>query len=45
MADAQTDEMKALMNSVDKIWEVYDKDGNGVLDKTEMRAFFDATMS
>ena len=32
------------MKTVDDIWREYDKDRNGVLDKTEMRAFVDATI-
>lgn len=34
----------ALMKTVDDIWREYDKDRNGVLDKTEMRAFVEATV-
>merc|ERR1712154_610542 len=46
MADAQTtDYEEALMKTVDDIWADYDKDGNGVLDKTEMRAFVEATIT
>ena len=32
------------MKTVDDIWREYDKDRNGVLDKSEMRAFVEATM-
>ena len=46
MADSNpTDYEEALMKTVDNIWQEYDKDGNGVLDKTEMRSFVEATIT
>ena len=46
MADnSNTDYEEALMKTVDEIWATYDKDGNGVLDKTEMRSFVEATIT
>ena len=44
MAENPTDYEEALMKTVDEIWAQYDKDGNGVLDKTEMRSFVEATI-
>ena len=45
MAENPTDYEEALMKTVDEIWTQYDKDGNGVLDKTEMRSFVEATIT
>ena len=35
----QTAQDRVLLEEVQKIWDVYDKDGNGVLDRKEMRVF------
>ena len=32
------------MKTVDEIWDKWDKDQNGTLDKAEMRGFVEATM-
>ena len=46
MADSNpTDYEEALMKTVDDIWQEYDRDGNGVLDKSEMRSFVEATIT
>ena len=47
MAESQpaTDYEEALMKTVDEIWAQYDKDNNGVLDKSEMRSFVQATIT
>ena len=41
MAEQQpaTDYEEALMKTVDEIWSKYDTDGNGTLDRSEMRTF------
>ena len=33
------------MKTVDEIWDKWDKDQNGTLDKAEMRAFVEATIT
>ena len=33
------------MKTVDEIWGQWDKDGNGVLDKAEMRGFVEQTIT
>ena len=35
----QTAQDRVLLEEVQKIWDAYDKDGNGVLDRKEMRVF------
>ena len=35
----QTAQDRVLLEEVQKIWDCYDKDGNGVLDRKEMRVF------
>ena len=45
MAETPTDYEEALMKTVDEIWQQYDKDGNGVLDRSEMRSFVEATIT
>ena len=35
----QTAQDRVLLEEVQKIWDVYDTDGNGVLDRSEMRTF------
>ena len=42
---AETDYEEALMSTVNEIWEKWDKDSNGTLDKTEMRGFVEATIA
>ena len=45
MADqGGADYEEALMQTVNEIWEKWDKDSNGNLDKTEMKAFIEATL-
>ena len=41
MADAEptTDYEEVLQSTVDEIWSKYDKDKNGHLDRSEMKAF------
>ena len=41
MADGENaaDYEEALMKTVDEIWTEWDKDGNGTLDKAEMKNF------
>ena len=36
---------EALMRTVDEIWAKWDKDDNGGLDRDEMRAFIEASLS
>ncbi len=43
-AQAGVDYEEALMTTVEEIWGEWDKDGNGYLDKTEMKGFIMATM-
>ena len=47
MADAEptTDYEEVLQSTVDEIWSKYDKDKNGHLDRSEMKAFVQETMS
>ncbi len=47
MAEAEptTDYEEVLQSTVDEIWSKYDTDNNGRLDKSEMRAFVEATMT
>ena len=44
MADGGADYEEALMSTVNEIWEKWDKDANGHLDRSEMRAFIQATL-
>ncbi len=43
-AQAGVDYEEALMTTVEEIWSEWDKDGNGYLDKSEMKGFITATM-
>ena len=45
MAENPTDYEEALMKTVDDIWKEYDRDNNGVLDRSEMRSFVEATIT
>ena len=44
MAEGNADYEEALMQTVNEIWSNYDKDGNGFLDKSEMRDFINDTL-
>eukprot|EP00354_Favella_ehrenbergii_P004893 CAMPEP_0170467518 /NCGR_PEP_ID=MMETSP0123-20130129/11066_1 /TAXON_ID=182087 /ORGANISM="Favella ehrenbergii, Strain Fehren 1" /LENGTH=65 /DNA_ID=CAMNT_0010733903 /DNA_START=14 /DNA_END=211 /DNA_ORIENTATION=+ len=47
MADGSmsADYEEALMRTVDEIWQKWDKDENGGLDREEMRAFIEASLT
>ena len=45
MAEDSINYEEALMKTVDEIWDKWDKDQNGTLDKAEMRAFVEATIT
>ena len=44
MTEPNADYEEALLQTVNEIWCNYDKDGNGYLDKREMRAFINDTL-
>ena len=44
MTESNADYEEALLQTVNEIWCNYDKDGNGYLDKKEMRTFINDTL-